>query len=137
MNWILVPIVLVIIGVLTLGIRVVRPTHKMLVETLGKYVTTKEQGFSWIIPLIQTGRYVNITEQMVDIQPQTVITKDNLNAIVDAVVYYQIKDVVKSQYNVDSHEIQLTSLARTTLRATVGGMSFTDLHHQKARNHDP
>ena len=65
------------------GIRIVRPTHKMLVETLGKYKRTREQGFSWIVPVIQKGRYVNVTEQMVDVEPQTVITKDNLNAIVD------------------------------------------------------
>ena len=59
---------------------------------------------------------VNITEQMVDIPPQMVITQDKLNAAVDAVVYYKINDVKASIYNVDDHRAQLTSLARTTLR---------------------
>lgn len=113
------------------GVRIVRPTHKMLVETLGKYSKTKEQGFSWVIPIIQRTRIVNITEQMVDVEPQTVITKDNLNAEVDAVVYYKVKDVKASQYNVDDHQLQLTSLARTTLRAVIGKMTLTEANENR------
>ena len=122
-----------VIGFLAAGIKIVRPTHKMLVETLGKYTKTAQQGFTWIVPFIQKGRFVNITERMVDVEPQTVITKDNLNAIVDAVVYYQIIDVVKSQYNVDNHAQQLTSLARTTLRAVIGKMTFTEANEERDR----
>ena len=75
---------------------------------------------------------VNITEQMVDIPPQMVITKDKLNAQVDAVVYYQIKDVKASIYNVDDHRRQLTSLARTTLRAVVGNMTLTNANEKRS-----
>src|SRR3990167_5987789 len=120
----------IIIGLIAfifmLGIRIVRPIHVMLVETLGKFTRTKESGFTWIIPLIQSGRFVNITEQMVDIAEQTVITKDKLNATIDAIVYYKIIDPKKSQYNVENHEEQLTALASTTLRAVVGKMSLTE-----------
>jgi len=49
------------------GIRIVRPTHQMLIETLGKYSKTAKEGFHWIIPLVQSGIYVNMTEQMVDV----------------------------------------------------------------------
>ena len=124
-------ITIIVLVILALGIRIVRPTHKMLIETLGKYSKTKEQGFSWIIPLIQKSRYVNITEQMVDVEPQMVITRDNLNATVDAVVYYKIKEVKASQYNVDDHQQQLTSLARTTLRAVVGKMTLTEANENR------
>jgi len=116
---------------LSAGIRVIRPIEKGLIETLGKYKKTAEQGFHWIIPMIQTMRKVNITERMVDIQPQTVITKDKLNAIVDAIVYYQIKDVKKSEYNVDNHRKQLSSLARTTLRAIMGKMTLTEANENR------
>jgi len=75
---------------------------------------------------------VNITEQMVDIPPQMVITQDKLNASVDAVVYYKIKDVKASIYNVDDHRAQLTSLARTTLRAVIGNMTLTDANEKRA-----
>lgn len=108
------------------GIRIVRPTHKMLIETLGKYSKTAEAGFNWILPIIQSSRYVNVTEQMVDIPEQTVQTSDKLNTLVDAMVYYKIKDVKASLYNVDNHKQQLTSLARTTLRAVMGKLTLTE-----------
>lgn len=114
-----------------LGFRIVRPVEKGVVETFGKYTRTAEQGLNWIIPLVQSMRRVNITEQMVDIQPQMVITKDKLNAEVDAVVYYKIKDVCAAIYNVDDHESQLTSLARTTLRAVIGKMSLTEANENR------
>lgn len=131
-NFTIIPTISVIgLVILGYGIKIVRPTHRMLIETFGKYKKTVEQGFHWIIPIIQSGRYVNVTEQMVDIEPQTVITKDNLNAVVDAVVYYQIKNAKDSQYNVDDHETQLTSLARTTLRAVIGKMTFTEANEER------
>ena len=108
------------------GIKIVRPTHKMLIETLGKYSRTAEQGFNWIVPIIQSTRYVNITEQMVDVPEQIVQTSDKLNTKVDAMVYYQIKNAKSSEYNVDDHKRQLTSLARTTLRAVMGNMTLTE-----------
>lgn len=113
------------------GIKIVRPTERGVIERLGKYVRTADQGFNWIIPIIHRMTKVNITEQMVDVEPQTVITKDKLNAIVDAVVYYQIKDVEKSIYNVDHHELQLTSLTRTTLRSVVGKMTLTEANENR------
>lgn len=128
---ILIAMSILIAGFFLLGIRIVRPTEKMLIETLGKYSRTAEQGFSWIIPVIQSTVYVNITEQMVDIEPQVVITKDKLNVLIDAVVYYKIKDVKASVYNVDNHRFQLTSLARTTLRAVIGKMSLTEANENR------
>lgn len=131
--YITVGIVVLFIGIGILGIRIVRPTHKMLIETLGKYTKTAEQGFNWVIPIIQSTRYVNITEQMVDVPEQTVQTSDKLNTLVDAVVYYQVNDVKKSQYNVDNHRRQLTSLARTTLRAVMGKLTLTECIQERGK----
>jgi regulator of protease activity HflC (stomatin/prohibitin superfamily) len=61
-----------------------------------------------------------------------VITQDKLNASVDAVVYYRVKDVQASIYNVDDHRAQLTSLARTTLRAVIGNMTLTVANENRA-----
>ncbi len=118
--------IIVVGSIVAAGIRVIRPVEKGLIERFGKYIRTAEEGFHWIIPIIDTMRKVNITEQMVDIPPQTIQTSDKLNMTVDAVVYYKIKDVKAAEYNVDGHEVQLTSLARTTLRAVMGRMSLTD-----------
>jgi len=132
MNWLYVGLGVAVIFI-GAGIRIVRPTHRLLIETLGKYTKTGEQGFNWIIPIIQSSRYVNITEQMVDVPEQTVQTSDKLNTLVDAMVYYQVRDAKASEYNVDNHRMQLTSLARTTLRAVMGNMTLTECIQSRDR----
>jgi regulator of protease activity HflC (stomatin/prohibitin superfamily) len=71
---------------------------------------------------------VNTTEQMVDAQPQEIITNDNLNARVDAQVYFKVKDdeasVKSSQYSVNNYQRQIVSLARTTLRNIIGTLTL-------------
>ena len=126
--------ILIAAGVLIIlfaGFKTVRPIERGVIERFGKYQRTKEAGLTWIIPMIDRMYRVNITEQMVDVLPQMVITKDKLNAQVDAVVYYQITDVKASIYNVDDHRAQLTSLARTTLRAVIGNMTLTDANEKR------
>lgn len=128
-------LVLIIVGIifyLFSGFRTIRPTQKGIIERFGKFTRIKEQGLTWIIPLFEKMYKVNITEQMVDIPPQMVITQDKLNAEVDAVVYYRVMDVKASIYNVDNHKLQLTSLARTTLRAVIGNMTLTDANENRA-----
>lgn len=132
MNWLYVGLGVAVIFIGS-GIRIVRPTHKLLIETLGKYTKTGEQGLHWIIPFIQASRRVNITEQMVDVPEQIVQTSDKLNTIVDAMVYYQVTDPKASEYNVDNHRRQLTSLARTTLRAVMGNMTLTECIQSRDR----
>lgn len=139
MGFNLIGIVLAVLGVIIIffsGFRTVRPTEKGVIERFGKYLRTKEAGLTWIIPSFDKMYKVNITEQMVDIPPQMVITKDKLNAEVDAVVYYQIKDVKASIYNVDDHRKQLASLARTTLRAVIGNMTLTDANEKRSDIND-
>jgi regulator of protease activity HflC (stomatin/prohibitin superfamily) len=126
---------LLAIGILVIlfaGFRTVRPIERGVIERFGKFQRIKDAGLTWIIPMIDRMYRVNITEQMVDVMPQMVITKDKLNAEVDAVVYYQIKDVKASIYNVDDHRAQLTSLARTTLRAVIGNMTLTDANEKRS-----
>lgn len=122
-----------VIGALVLvflfsGIRIVRPTHRGLIERLGKYNRFAEAGFHWIIPVIDQMYQVDITEVMIDAQPQEIITNDNLNAIVDAQVYFKVKideiNVKNSQYNVNNYGYQIVNLARTTLRNIIGTMTL-------------
>jgi len=113
------------------GFRTIRPIYKGIVERFGKYIRTRDAGLLWIVPTIEKLYKINITEQLVDVEPQMVITKDKLNAEVDAMVYYKIKDPEASLYNVDDHRKQLTSLARTTLRAVIGNMTLTDANEKR------
>ena len=77
---------------LLIGIKIVRPTQRGLIERLGKYSGFAGPGFHWIIPIVDRMFIVNVTEQMVDAEPQEIITNDNLNASVDAQVYFRVKD---------------------------------------------
>jgi len=119
------------------GIRIVRPTHRGLIERFGKYNRFANPGFSWIIPGIEKMYQVNITEKMIDAEPQEIITNDNLNAKVDAQVYFKIKadeDSVKaSQYYVNRIEWQIVNLARTTLRNIIGTMTLKSANSERGK----
>jgi len=123
------------VAVFLSGIRIVRPTHRGLIERLGKYRRFAARGFNWIIPLVDRMVQVNVTEQMVDAQPQEIITNDNLNARVDAQVYFKVKDdedsVKSSQYNVNNYQFQIVNLARTTLRNIIGTLTLKSANSER------
>lgn len=125
---ILAVIVAMALLIFFLGIKIVRPTHRGLIERLGKYRKFANPGFHWIIPFIDKMYKVNTTEQMVDAQPQEIITNDNLNASVDAQVYFKVleaeESVKSSQYNVNNYTLQIVNLARTTLRNIIGTLTL-------------
>ena len=119
------------------GIRIVRPTSRGLIERLGKYNKLAGPGFHWIMPVIDKLYMVNVTEQMVDAQPQEIITNDNLNASVDAQVYFKVKsdeDSVKgSIYNVNNYQYQIVNLARTTLRNIIGTLTLKSANSERGK----
>ena len=120
-----------------LGIKIVRPTHRGLIERLGKYNKFANPGFHWIIPFIDKMYIVNITEQMVDAQPQEIITNDNLNASVDAQVYFRVieteENVKSSQYHVNNYKLQIVNLARTTLRNIIGTLTLRSANSERGK----
>lgn len=122
------------------GLRVVRQTNRAVVETFGKYTSFVQPGLTWIIPVIQRLVAVNVTEMMTDIEPQEIITEDNLNAKVDLVVYYQVKEdeqsVKNSLYSVNNFSSQIETLARTTARNVIGGMLFRDVNSKRKTLND-
>ncbi|MDD5347064.1 MAG: SPFH/Band 7/PHB domain protein [Candidatus Omnitrophica bacterium] len=120
-----------------MGVRVVRPTHRGLIERLGKYNRFAEPGFSWIIPFIEEMYYVNVTEVMVDAEPQEIITNDNLNARVDAQVYFKVKvdeqSVKSAIYHVNNYQYQIVNLARTTLRNIIGTLTLKSANSERGK----
>jgi len=130
-------IVAIAVFIFLLGIRIVRPTHRGLIERLGRYNRFAKPGFSWIIPAIETMRQINITEMMVDAAPQEIITNDNLNARVDAQVYFRVKEdeanVKASQYNVNNFQWQIVNLARTTLRNIIGTLTLKSANSERGK----
>jgi regulator of protease activity HflC (stomatin/prohibitin superfamily) len=136
LGWIIVVLVLLIIS-LSASMRIVRPTHRGLIERFGKYNRFALPGLHFMIPFVEKMYLVNITEQMVDAEPQEIITNDNLNATVDAQVYFKVKDseedIKASQYNVRQYEYQIVNLARTTLRNVVGTLTLRSANSERGR----
>ncbi|HEY5530091.1 MAG TPA: SPFH domain-containing protein [Thermoleophilia bacterium] len=134
---IIVIVVVVVLILLALGVRVVRPTHRGLVERLGKYNRYANPGFHLIVPFIERMFKVDIREMLVEAQPQMIITNDNLNARVDAQVYLKVKademNVKASQYNVTNYENQIVNLARTTLRNIIGTLTLKSANSERGK----
>ncbi len=118
-----------------LGIKIIRPTQRGVKERLGKYKKFCGPGFNWIIPIIDRMYKINITEQMIDAKPQEIITNDNLNARVDAQVYFKVKNdelsVKSSQYAVNDYKYQIVNLARTTLRNIIGTLTLKSANSER------
>ncbi|HEX9763366.1 MAG TPA: SPFH domain-containing protein [Acidimicrobiia bacterium] len=106
------------------GFRVVRPFEKGLVELLGRYEKTVDSGLRWVMPFVKRLTKVDMREQVVDVPPQEVITKDNVAVTVDAVIYYEATDPVKLKYNVANFVLAATKLAQTNLRNVVGDLDL-------------
>ena len=126
-----------IVGFFIFGIRIVRPTQRGLIERLGKYSRFASPGFNWVVPVIEVIYILDVTEQMIEANPQEIITNDNLNAKVDAQVYFKIRpdeqSVKNAVYNVQNCQYQIVNLARTTLRNIIGTMTLKTANSERGR----
>jgi regulator of protease activity HflC (stomatin/prohibitin superfamily) len=117
----------VVVFILALtGIKIVRPWQKALIERLGRYKRTAGSGLTIIIPFLDRMIKVDMREQVVDVPPQGVITKDNVVVEVDAVVYYEVTDPIKVTYNVANFYTAATKLAQTNLRNLIGDLALDE-----------
>jgi len=130
-------VIIILVLVFLIGIKIVRPTERGLIERLGKYYKFANPGFHWIIPVIDKMYIVNVTEQMVNADPQEIITNDNLNASVDAQVYFRVKaeeeSVKGAIYNVNNYKWQIVNLARTTLRNIIGTLTLKSANSERGK----
>jgi len=130
-------VIIFLVLVFFTGIKIIRPTERGLIERLGKYNKYAKPGFHWIIPVIDRMFIVNITEQMVNADPQEIITNDNLNASVDAQVYFRVKaeeeSVKGAIYNVNNYRYQIVNLARTTLRNIIGTLTLKSANSERGK----
>ena len=117
---------LVVFIIAMTGLRIVRPWEKGLIERLGKFQRTVESGLTVILPFMERMVKVDLREQVVDVPPQQVITKDNVAVEVDAVVYYEVTDPVKVTYNVADFYVAATKLAQTNLRNLIGDLALDE-----------
>lgn len=120
-------LVLFVIIIALSSIKIIKQATVGVVERLGKYHKTAEQGINVIIPFIDRFRaIIDLREQVVDFPPQPVITKDNVTMMIDTVVYYQITDPFKVTYEISNAILAIENLTATTLRNIVGDLELDE-----------
>jgi len=107
------------------ALKIIRPFEKGVVETLGKYsAPPRDPGLTFVMPFFQTLIKVDTREQVIDVPPQEVITRDNAAVTVDAVIYFRVTDPVRVIYNIANFQYAAVKLAQTNLRNIVGEMEL-------------
>jgi len=126
---IIVLVILVFLVILTLAksIIVIHQAEKGIVERFGKYKETLDPGLRFLVPFIDALRArVDLRETVIDVEPQAVITKDNVGVTVDAVIYYYVTDAKAVKYEVANFFTAVSKLAQTNLRNLVGDMALDE-----------
>lgn len=118
---------LVLVITLAKSITIIHQAEKGIVERFGKYKETLEPGLRFIIPFMDSLiARIDMRETVLDVEPQPVITNDNVTVTVDAVVYYYVTDAKAVQYEVVNFYIAVSKLAQTNLRNLIGEMSLDE-----------
>jgi regulator of protease activity HflC (stomatin/prohibitin superfamily) len=127
MSYVLVGFLVVVVALLVSGIRIVPQKQVLIIERLGKYHSKAEAGINLIVPFLDSVRAKHdLREQITNIEPQQVITKDNVTMEVDAVIYFLIGDPVRATYEVERLQWGLEQLTLSALRNVIGSL---DLDH--------
>ena len=125
----ILPIAIVIFAIIIIvkGVRIVPQSDLFVIERLGKFNKILHGGFHVIIPIVDSVRGVLTSrEQLVDIEKQSVITRDNVNISIDGIVFCKVDDAKEATYNVVDFKNAIANLAMTTLRSEIGGMDLDD-----------
>jgi len=106
--------------------RIVSQYEKGLIMRLGRYRASADSGLTFLVPMIEDMIKVDMRERVINVEPQKVITKDNVSVTVDAVIYYRISDPVKATFEVQNFGYAATTLAQTNLRNLIGDKSLDE-----------
>jgi regulator of protease activity HflC (stomatin/prohibitin superfamily) len=127
-------IVIVVLGILLSGVKVLKEWERAPMLTLGRYRGLKGPGLIYVPPFISKIPYIISTRlQVASFRTEQTLTRDNVPVNVDAVMYFQPVDVQKSVLNAENYNNATQLAAQTTLRETIGGVSFDDLLYEREK----
>ncbi len=126
--WIVIIVILVLAVILLAKSAItIRQAEKGLVERFGRYQETLDPGLKFIVPFMDSLiTRIDMRETVLDIEPQPVITKDNVTVTVDAVIYYYVTEAKAVRYEVANFYSAVSKLAQTNLRNVIGDMSLDE-----------
>jgi len=122
-------IILVVVAIVMIAksVTIIHQAEKGIIERWGRYKETLDPGLRFIVPVVDRVRArVDMRESVIDIQPQPVITKDNVTVTVDAVIYFFVTEAKAVTYEVANFFIAISKLAQTNLRNVIGDMSLDE-----------
>ena len=126
-GFVMVLLVLAIV-VVFMGVKSVPQGHQWTVERFGKYVRTLRPGLNLIVPVVdRVGSKVNMMEQVLDVDTQEIITRDNAMVSVDGVVFFQVLEAAKASYEVNQLQYAILNLTMTNIRTVMGSMDLDEL----------
>ncbi len=118
---------LIVIGYTVGSVRIVNQGNQALVERLGRYHRKLKPGLNFIVPFLDTIAYEeSLREKLLDVPPQSAITRDNVALTVDAVVYWKVLDLERTYYTIEDVQSAIRELVVTTLRSELGKMPFEE-----------
>ncbi len=126
--WWIIPIVIVVV---LSFLREVKHYERGVVLTMGKFTGVRSPGWSIIVPVFQRMTKVDLRVKAVDVPDQKVITKDNVSASINAVIYYKVSDAAKAILEVEDFYHAVSQLAQTTMRNIVGGAELDEVLSQR------
>lgn len=117
--------------IVLVSIRQVNQYQRGVKFRLGRYVSTQEPGWRLVFPIIEQMQKVDIRVKAVDVPDQEAITRDNISARINAVIYYKVKDAARAVIEVENFRFAVSQLAQTTMRNVVGEMDLDQLLSQR------
>lgn len=114
-------------GILMTGVRIAAQWERGVVLRLGKFKVAKGPGIMYIVPFVETVRFVDLRLLTLNIPSQQVITKDNVPAAIDGVLFFLVTDAEKAVILVQDFAFAIAQYAQATLRDVVGGLSLDEL----------
>lgn len=118
---------ILIIVVLVILLREVKQYERGVVLTMGRFTSMQKPGWRIIIPIFQSMEKVDLRVKAVDVPDQKVITRDNVSASINAVIYYKVSDAAKAVLEVENFRFAVSQLAQTTMRNIVGGATLDEV----------
>jgi len=125
--WLVFIVVIVGFLLITGGVRIVNQYERGVVLRFGRLVGLRNPGLNLIIPFIDRMTKVSLRIVTTVVEPQEVITRDNVTVKVDAVAYFMVIDPIKAIINVENYKQAITQLALTTLRSVLGQSELDEL----------
>jgi len=118
-------------GIILSFLREVKQYERGVVLTMGRYTGLRNPGWSVIVPIFQSMQKVDLRVKAVDVPDQKVITRDNVSASINAVIYYKVSDAARAVLEVEDFRYAVSQLAQTTMRNIVGGAELDEVLSQR------